>query len=636
MKVYLRSVFLIARISARCLSVRLKLVEFCSPDVGEVRKPSRVLHSGRGVSAKTVTLLRAIRRTLESGMLPIYVDLRQWSGQAYTEWKETYKGQSERADFILRRFAIPRINPSELELSVPGIKKYLFIDSLNEVTSSVGQEIILALDDFITFNFDVSLIIADRLVRRDLPRTERWQLASTLPLEDDEIKSQLKMGLGSTEEFDRAGSSVKTLLSTPYFLDSLLRKRYTDFAEYFLKNASLTNDELSLSGRAAYKMYEIYRSRTFPLKAFEEYSTSEVIRKLIEAGSLCVEGNLSYFNHHLTHDFLAAFYLSQNKSTWNRDAFDVISFRASSFDALAIALEQLKNSDEADLFVRRIYDWNPYSPAYSVAEGIRHGNSHVSEEMIIVLLAMLVERRADLLLNTIRAANDALYLFPDEYGRPFTESKSLRGLVDFLYTFKSEKKWFVEWRDIFAQGRLVDKADLHLLQDEDSVLGWTYTNVLRRTNLSPEGQGEIRALSNHEHPSIRWRAVHVLGAFPDRRNLLILTERLDKDSDNWVRYGAMRSLIEMAARADDEIRNEAFSELSTRTDKIVGDRFARSAFESAIFIVHDKIPDNWLQLTFGILQKFFLETVNVEVKDHWTLLADRMANEYRTNDKEKR
>src|SRR6185369_16186165 len=101
------------------------------------------------------------------------------------------------------------------------------------------------------------------------------------------------------------------------------------------------------------------------------------------------------------------------------------------------------------------------------------------------------------------------------------------------------------------RGSALSDDDLAAIEHEDSLIGWTVANVAKRTTIS-ESQAAMlrRLLQNAEDPIVRWRAAHVLGAHPSEDNVTALLDALN-DPYHWVRYGAVRSLIELAARSSD-------------------------------------------------------------------------------------
>jgi hypothetical protein len=203
------------------------------------------------------------------------------------------------------------------------------------------------------------------------------------------------------------GIGTASLLSTAFFLD-LAAKQGLDsasssraFEGYFRNHAGLDQERLLAAGRAAFEAYATRKSRTFAREEFEAVAGREVLEALVGAGIVVEEEALAYFKHHLFHDYLASVYLAEDEKRWIGTSFDTITFRASSFDGLAMALEQLEDMRRADLMLRRIYDWNFYASAYALAKGRMLGSVRVSEEMEVALLAMLAERRWDPIFPTV-------------------------------------------------------------------------------------------------------------------------------------------------------------------------------------------------------------------------------------------
>lgn len=590
----------------------------------------RLLLSGRGGTAKTEVMRRVAGITLQKGHLPVLIDLVRWKGSKYDEWNKLSRDSAERVDFLLRELAVPRTSARELDALPASLQRVVLVDGLNEVTSPVGDSIIEAFDGLVTFAANLSVIISDRLVRRRLPHSYRWLLASVLPLEADEIRRNLKEQLGTTEAIDQASDTHKALLSAPYFLDRVVRRKHPEFREYFLRHASLSQEELELAGRAAYTAYAETKTRSFSLATFEKNSSNTVVKKLREAGFLRVEGDIAYFDHHLKHDFLAALYVAASRDSWNRSTFDIVSFRASSYDCLALALQELRDSEAADQFVRQLYDWNPYSPAYAVAEALRHGKCVVSAEMQIVLLAMLAERRWDIMENTVQTATDAIHLLPTEDARAFAKAGSFAEIVDYVKRVKINALWFDEWRELFTRssGSAVNDRDLDLIYETDSVKGWTFSNVLRRLFLTDDQQAWLRQEVRHENPTVRWRVNHVLGAKPADENVQALLERLDNDPDVWARRGAMRSIVESAARAEGELRRRVFDELLRRAPRLVADEPVIAVFKTAVFVDQAHAREDWLQLVRQVISKLFEASSLIEERDEWVRVADSLEAEY--------
>ena len=86
--------------------------------------------------------------------------------------------------------------------------------------------------------------------------------------------------------------------------------------------------------------------------------------------------------------------------------------------------------------------------------------------------------------------------------------------------------------------------------------------------------------STPEHRTIRWRIVHTLGAWPSQDNAQLLLEALG-DEHVWCRYGAVRSLVEMAARTTDpNLRQRILSSLSERWRRLDSEPLSQLAWAS--------------------------------------------------------
>jgi HEAT repeat protein len=122
------------------------------------------------------------------------------------------------------------------------------------------------------------------------------------------------------------------------------------------------------------------------------------------------------------------------------------------------------------------------------------------------------------------------------------------------------------------------------LKSPDSMVGWTAANVLKRTKVSLRALTFVKALTKSLHPVVRWRAVHVLGSFPSSGNVGTVSRILVTDRDHWVRYGAVRSLVEMAALGTSEIRKSALSAIKRRLGIIRRDDRTLNELQSVLFI----------------------------------------------------
>lgn len=607
-------------------------------DVSELheraKRSGRVILCARGGGAKTVILHRLAKRAVQAGEAPVLVNLKKWTEPLYRRWADLREDGLERAAFLMSELSEPRIALHEVESLPSDTPRVILVDGLNEVRLRTGNSILAALDTLVRRSVSTCTIVTDRLVRRDLLNAERWQLATVLPLTDEEIRRHVKARFHSTAILD--DPQTRALLSTPYFLDVLLREGNVApsgsqaIRDYFVRHVSLTDPELASAGMAAFRAYGDDRTRVFSTAAFARDAGELVWQKLCAGGAVVAVNGTAYFTHHLKHDYLASIHVSASRDRWEPNSFGVITLGASSFDAVALALEQLPTSEEADLFVRRVYDWNPYAAAYATAEGLSRMSVKVSQQMQVVLLAMLGERRWDLIETSAQRAMDALSIFPGDYASRIREARSLDELFAFLETLSPEPAWFGRWRDLFTRttGTPATDEDLGLLTEADSIIGWTSANVLKRLALTEHQLSELRVRLANADPTTRWRIAHVLGAFPTPANAEALLAVAQDDPDEWARYGAIRSLVELAALSSEQLRQTVFTTIADTVTELMADRRRLEEFERAIFIRRDRAPADWVRAAGIVVQALYNQTVDRDRREHWMRLAHALTTKY--------
>ena len=93
------------------------------------------------------------------------------------------------------------------------------------------------------------------------------------------------------------------------------------------------------------------------------------------------------------------------------------------------------------------------------------------------------------------------------------QAESIDQVIQIVDEYDSDCKWFMEWRDAFRDARLaLSRFGVAKLAGEDSLIGWTLANVLKRIELPESALDEVRRLTSQMSPTVRWRAVHLLGA----------------------------------------------------------------------------------------------------------------------------
>jgi HEAT repeat protein len=393
---------------------------------------------------------------------------------------------------------------------------------------------------------------------------------------------------------------------------------------YFQTHAGIYEGSLGELTRAAFELYLENGARSFRLESLERRVGPEVVASLLAAELLRLDGEFAFFSHHLLHDYLAARFVAANDRTWTADTFQSITFGANSFDTLVFALEQIPSVAAGDLFARLVFDWNPYAVAYSISEAATQ-DLKVSEAMQFVLLAMLAERQFDLIAASAVRASDALAVFPSADASDFLRAGTIRDVIHIVSNRTYDTPWFRDWRELFTErsGGSVEGHAVRMIGERDSIVGWTAANVIKRLRVDEGGIREVRGYAASDSSTIRWRAAHALGAFPDDESIGVLLGLLN-DADAWVRYGSIRSLVEASARGTAGLRSGIFRKLAALVAARRIDVKTLREFEKAIFLAKGKIPPDWIPAVSPVLECLFDSAESLNDHDHWAEVAVRL------------
>jgi hypothetical protein len=578
----------------------------------ETRRVGRVLLHGEGGTGKSTIAHRLFRDALERETVPLLVDMRKWDPGVTTAWSEGHGNETVRADLLLS-LAMPAVSEQELAWTTLGRPVTVIVDGLNEAPAPVPDEILSALDVLARRNPQAGVVVTDRLVRRILP-SESWSLARI---------EEARLPRPATE----APSGGAGLTRMAFFLDLSVREGFDSssgseaFRRYFESHANLSEDELGLVARAAYEMYMASASRTFPHSDFSDVAGTDLVDRLETAGILIRSDDSGYFRHHLFHDFLAGLWLARDRRRWKKGILNSLTFGASSFDVLALALEEIADADDADSLLRKIYDWNYYGSAYALAKGRTLGTVAATESMELALLAMLAERRWDPLLATSQRVEDALRLFPEGLAHDFLWAQDFGAVLGLVRAAALDQP-FEEWRELFTilPGSTVDDSVVDALSSSESLIGWTTANVLKRVALTGPQRSRVRDYLHRDNETVRWRAAHVLGAVTDRQTVDALFEALE-DRDEWVRYGAVRSIVELAAR-EERLRDKTLERLRRTIHELAADPKVIAEFERAVLL--REAPPGWDNAVAPIIEELWGTADSMEAQDHWRQVALRV------------
>lgn len=504
----------------------------------------------------------------------------------------------------------------------------VIIDGINEIPRERADQILLAVPILTARHPFTRFIVTDRLTRRDIDQ-DVWLLATLGPVSEEVARRLLK----STET-----EPLPEHLTIPYYLARSIDHRKPDSQVAILKNGivrygGVPERSFDILADAVYYSYAQGYDRKIDAEAITRAVGQNVFEEMLTSGLLRSEQDSVQFAHHLNQDFLAASHLSVHPDLWNQYGFDVVTLKASSFDALALAAALVKANQDVDEFVHRVFDWNYYGAAY-ILEDDTSGEKRILEPMRIAILAMLAEKRFDRMVVTAHRVEDALRLQNDELATLLLSADCRETVLQVVKSALPDDwatqwpLWFREWYESFrrSSNTRATEDDVSNMTSPTGTVGWGTSNMLKRLRASDDVRQLVREhATSHSNPTIRWRAVHTLGAWPSNDSVDVLLSRVeDSEEELWVRYGALRSLLEVAAGATKPIRRRVFkslgsSELASEISSLPPLRKeAIRALEVA------EMPDDWHALAGDFLDHLWAGSDDPLDRDEVLLLAQRL------------
>jgi hypothetical protein len=589
---------------------------------------SRVILQGYAGGGKTRILRKLSTFAQTQNLIPVILNLKN-----FVPYIETYnKEQDANRKFdLLLKVSIASLNMCSLKNFVG--KKFVMLDGLNEIPAGeYGEEtvrgIVETIGEYTRQNSDTCVLVTDRPAIRSFMQSMQpaWKKLDLELLSTEEVKQRISEKFGETI-YNSLPSASKDLLSKPFFLNLALESPQPDLGyaakaiySFFSLQMKLDDTTLDLLAKSSLNTYKTNGSRSFDLAKFKEEVGQNTVDALFNAGVIRVFGNSAEFDHQLKHDYLASRNLSKTREYWDADYFDPLSFNASSTEVLCMALEQLENPKEADDFLKSVYNWH-WPVALSCMEwALKTVSKKYSQELEVAILSILSEKLFDPVLNTRNRTHSLLTNLNSESAKAFAKATQFKDILTIVNGISSTTEWFVEWRTLFNRPTEppISEDELFLISSEDPVIGWSASNVAKRFDLNESDFRQLRAMyysfrnASFDSRSIRYRIVHTLGACYSEKNQDLLFRAVYQDPYSWVKYGAARSLIEMAAENDgasksiiDELKRRA-----TELPKPVREEIARTIF-------YKGAKGNWYKEITQLLAVFRDSQKSVSDKEAW-------------------
>jgi hypothetical protein len=303
---------------------------------------------------------------------------------------------------------------------------------------------------------------------------------------------------------------------------------------------------------------------------------------------------------------VGAYIASLGKEQWTSALFDAATFKTSSTETLAFAAERLKGG--ADAFLHAVYDWSYTAAFQCVIDLARTAREPSLPRFASVITVSVAEKCFDPFEITAKNAREQLKALNTSTARMLGGARDLSDFLQLVSGVVVDPP-YQTWKELYCRKSAADcsEEDIHLLA-ADPLIGWTAANVFRRGMLSAVRQGQARTIfwlskGQGNLTPMRWRVVHLLGAYPEIDNILLLRTALREDN-YWVRYGALRGLMECAhSCADEQGRRELLEEIYTELKDIEFDdkpTLLREAHRTALI---QRATSEWYRTVLPFLEK---------------------------------
>jgi nucleoside phosphorylase len=533
-------------------------------------KPDIALHGGGG-GGKTTVLRGLFRLALERGLLPIILDLKKY-GSGFKN-PRLQPSEENLTSSVVSLGSIPKCTWSDLQNLASTNKLLVMVDGLNEVTKEVRATLIQHLVALRSLG-ECYILATDRLAVSDSVETFQHAKLEALDTGQTEAIIDAELGKGT---FSKLGCATQEIYRVPFFLSLALKTKgvYPNaklssavFHEFFTSHLHWKPERILDLSLHVVESYD--GSGDFNIDDFNG-RVSEKTRQQLEAAGVLAQGGRG-FEHHLWRDYLASTSLARNQAMWTPSSFDSLTSFSSSLEALTLAIEQLQSSDEVDRMLKSVYDWN-YVAAASCLATLEQSGAPVpkaSRELAVAILALISEKRFDKVQRTRERAEAMLAGQTYSAAAAFKTIDSIESLCAEVGSTPSHTDWFLEWRTLFTWrlDRDLTRSEVDAVDSQDPVIGWTAANLMRRGRVSAEVLSQLRERyvqlrDDHAKGTVRWRIVHALGGHPSEESVRTLTQALNTDMYHWVRYGAARSLLQIASQGDGRFRDSSVGALAS-------------------------------------------------------------------------
>ena len=577
--------------------------------------PRALLLSAPGGSGKTHFLIDVARYGAAIGNAPFWLDLSKANDGCTDEQTLFDKCTVSGAYADVQRIRDARD------------KVLIIADGLNE--RSGNRDTVAALLERISVLTSSTVIVGDRLTRR-APDAD-FDHVTMVPLSLLEISENISRKPDENDKWMQ-------LLGSPFFLALYVAIQKQDggdnpqrvelISRYFATHAfeqAASESKIDTLAAPAFNVYRDSGNRAASRSTWTAAGfADEALKELVSSGTLREDPSTGEieFSHQLFHDWLAAKHVANSGAeAWINGNFDAITLKKASIDAVGLTAEMIPEEHLTD-FLIAAYDWD-YSAVLKVIADFelgRHGDSSpVSRGFRDAIFALNALRASDFFQHTRDAVAPLLgiYCRLDE-ALEINENPTAEEVFK-AYSAKYGKTTFndqrlEEFRDMFLSPEIPQNQAMEKLSS-DPFIGWSAANKLRLSEITDDfvtaAKGANAVLSSKDvrgqqsSVGTRWRIVHVLGVAKQNEVTDFLFDvLLNEDDDDWVRFGAARSLMEKAGRTSDTNEQSAILKRATSELKVIEPRIVRGEFRNATKVAKEfRTTDYWYPQVLDLLKE---------------------------------
>jgi len=596
-----------------------------------LEEKKKVVLIGRAGIGKSNAANAVAREFVKKNKVPIVIDLKDWKPGFFETLQKTSVELKEKMNALLR-MSLGKLN--EKILSELGNDVVFIVDGLNEIDSrgfgnETVREVISTVEEYVRNHVNgAPIMLTDRTHRGVIDDYSEIELNE---LSEDEVKRIVNENFET--KFDAISTNARDILKVPYFLNYALDVKNPDLIsetkalESFF--TSRVKVDVDLISDVLFEYNKENSSLLFDAKDFEEKIGPESYQKLLNSRSIMINGKgEAKFEHQLKHEYLISRHLAKNEKNWGIIGLDVATLGASSIDSLFMTTEQLESKEASDKFLLQVFNWNWRAAIRCIARLENKGSGNYSEYTLIAMAALVAQKKFDSVHGTHLEAIASLDGIQNENCKKMAVAGNFDDIVGIVNGISNGEDWFANWRDIFIwdSAKTPSDDDIMKIKSEESIVGWTSSNALKRLALNEIHQGQLRIMylalldESPMNSTVRWRIAHTLGSFPSKVNADLLFKVIENDTYHWAKFGAARSLVEMAAKTEDSTLRKTIIDYFTQKHKEMHDAVREEIGKASMY--HNAFGD-WEESIRSLLEGIGQSLEEELTKREWEKIMKR-------------